>query len=186
MPEYLEIEARFLDIDAAALKQKLTELGATNFGDDLFEEIIAYSKEWADYKRMFLKIRKTKNGVFMTYKHQREDTVDGTEEIQLKIDDFEKAITFLKRLGFDYIMRHQQKKRHSFELDGVTIDIDTWPKIPTYVELEGKSEQKLKDVAAKLGLDWQKAVFENPRIVMEKYYNFDVANLTWFTFDRIE
>src|SRR6478609_5230234 len=158
--KYKEIEVRFLEIDEAALKQDLKDLGAKDFGEDLFEEVITYkNQEWLDYKRKFVKIRKTKDNVFLTYKHQEFDTVDGTEEIEIKVDDFEKTIKFLERVEMGFFMRRQQKKRHTFKLDGVTIDIDTWPKIPTYVELEGNSEQDLKAVAAKLGFDWSKAVF---------------------------
>jgi adenylate cyclase, class 2 len=185
--EYLEIETRFLEIDANALKFKLKELSAKDLGEDIFEEIIAYrDQEWLEYKRKFVKLRKTKDGIFLTYKHQEYDTADGTEEIQIQVDNFDRATDFLDRIGFGFFMRHQQKKRHSFELQGVMVDIDTWPRVPTYVELEGRSEQELQTVAKSLGLDWSKAIFENPRIVIEKYYNIPVAKLKWFTFDRVE
>ena len=67
-----------------------------------------------------------------------------------------------------------------------TIDIDTWPKIPPYVELEGESEVALKHVAQDLGLDWKNAVFENARVVIETRYNIPLSTLRWFTFDRME
>jgi adenylate cyclase class 2 len=182
-----EIEVRFLEIDANALKNRLRELGAEDFGEDMFEEIIAYKNaEWLGYKRKFVRLRKTKNEISLTYKHQEKDTIDGTEEIEFRVDDFENAELFLKRIGFDFFMRKQQKKRHTFKLNGVTADIDTWPKVPTYVELEGESEQALKDAAQKLNLDWAKAIFENPRMIIEKYYGIPVAKLTSFTFDKIE
>jgi len=182
-----EIEVRFLEIDADALKQRLRELGAEDLGDDMFEEIIAYnSPESFEYMRKFVRLRKAKNKVTMTYKHQEKDIADGTEEIEFNVDNFDNAKLFLKRIGFDYFMREQQKKRYSFKLNGVNIDIDTWPKIPTYVELEGESEQALKDTAKKLDLDWSKAIFENHRIFIEKYYGIPVAKLTSFTFDKIE
>jgi adenylate cyclase class 2 len=182
-----EIEVRFLEINTEALKKRLRELGAEDFGEDLFEEIIAYKDaQWLEYKRKFVRLRKTKDRISLTYKHQEKDTIDGTEEIEFEVDNFDNAELFLKRIGFDFFMRKQQKKRHSFKLDGVTADIDTWPKVPTYVELEGDSEQKLKDTAQKLNLDWSNAIFENPRMLIEKYYGIPVAKLTSFTFDKIE
>lgn len=182
-----EIEVRFLEIDAEALKQRLRELGAEDFGEDMFEEIIAYKDaEWFEYMRKFVRLRKSKNKITMTYKHQEKDIADGTEEIEFNVDNFDNAELFLKRIGFDYFMRKQQKKRHSFKFSRVNVDIDTWPKIPTYLELEGESEQALKDMAQKLNLDWSKAIFENHRIFIEKYYGIPVAKLKYFTFDRIE
>ncbi|MBU6321083.1 MAG: hypothetical protein KGI78_01375 [Patescibacteria group bacterium] len=54
------------------------------------------------------------------------------------------------------------------------------------MEIEGPSEEALKEAAASLGLDWKDAVFENPRIVIEERYRIPVGTMTWFTFDRFE
>lgn len=187
MPNNQEIEARFLEINSEELKSKLRQLGAQDLGDDLLEEIIFYDKglKWLDYKRKLVRIRKRKDEITLTYKHTELDTVDGTEEIEFKISDVERATTFLERIGL-VAYRHQQKRRHTFKLDQVIIDIDTWPKVPTMVELEGPSEQALKEAAEQLGLDWSKAVFENPRAVIEKYYHIPVHSLKFYTFDKIE
>lgn len=185
--EHLEIEVRFLEINQDEISGKLKQLGAEDLGEGLIEEIIFYDKklEWQKGNRKLVRIRKTKSGVYLTYKHQEFDTATGTEEIELKIDDSTKAEVFLERLGL-VAFRHQQKKRHSFKLGNVIIDIDTWPRIPTYLELEGPSEGALKEVAGKLELDWSKAVFENPRIVIEKYYHIPVKDMRYFTFDHFE
>ena len=68
----------------------------------------------------------------------------------------------------------------------VTIDIDTWPKVPTYVELEGPSEERIKAVAQLLGFQWEDAVFDDARAVIENRYNIPVGTMRWFTFDRFE
>lgn len=185
--EHSEIEVRFLEINQDEISGKLKQLGAEDLGEDLLEEIIFYDKEleWQKGNRKFVRIRKTKSGIYLTYKHQEFDTATGTEEIEFKIDDMRKAEVFLERVGL-VAFRHQQKKRHSFKLGNVIIDIDTWPRIPTYLELEGPSEEALKAVAKKLDLDWSKAVFENPRIVIEKYYHIPVKDMRYFTFDRFE
>jgi adenylate cyclase class 2 len=182
-----EIEVRFLEINEGALIKTLIELGASDHGEDFLEEVIFYDKalRWRDEEGKFVRLRQNNRGTFLSYKHHQENTADGTEEIELKVDDFQKAEALLERMGL-VAYRHQQKKRHSFELDGVIADIDTWPKIPTYVELEGPSEDALKQVAAKLGFDWKDVVFENARIVIENRYHIPVGNMTWFTFERFE
>lgn len=53
------------------------------------------------------------------------------------------------------------------------------------MEIEGPSEQKIKEIAARLGFDWNKAVFGISGIVIEKYYKITVAQLKYFTFARI-
>ena len=43
-------------------------------------------------------------------------------------------------------------------LDGVEIDIDFWPHIPTYVEMEADSVESIKNVCNKLGIDYSELV----------------------------
>lgn len=185
--DHKEIEVRFLEINKNELVEKLIELGAEDKGEDMLEEVIVYDKDliWKDEGGKLLKLR-TRNGkTVLTYKHHIEHTAEGTEEIEVGVSDTKSMELLLERIGY-VGYRHQQKYRHTFVLDGVTFDIDTWPRIPTYVELEGESENSLKAVAQKVGLDWNKVVFENPRIVIEKIYNIPVGNMRWFTFDKFE
>ena len=43
-------------------------------------------------------------------------------------------------------------------LNGVEIDIDFWPMIPTYVEFEAENEDQIKAVCEKLDVDFSKLV----------------------------
>lgn len=185
--DYREIEVRFLEINKDLLISRLREIGAEDLGEDFLREMIFYDKDgkWLENRRQMVRIRATKRGTYLTYKNQYEDSATGTEEIELQITDPEKVEVLLDRLGYP-MYRKQEKRRHTFKFEEVIVDIDTWPRVPTYVELEGPSEDALKAVSAKLNLDWQKAVFENPRIVIEKYYHIPVSKLRYFTFDRVE
>lgn len=181
-----ENEVRFLEIDAPVLKRKLWGAGAQDWGEDLFKEVIFYHEkpEWDYYHRGFVKIRQTKRGTELTYKRHSSESVGGTLEITVKVSDAQKAQELIEALGFPFF-REQEKRRHTFTLHEVSVDIDTWPNVPTYVELEGPDEQSLKAVAKALNLDWQKAVFENPLIVIEKYYHIPVGGYRYFTFDKM-
>lgn len=184
--EHREIEARFLEIDKGALVKKLEALGAKDLGETLLEEIIFYGPqaEWL-HERRFARLRKSGNKATLTYKHHDRIAADGAEEIELEVSDIKKAEAFLAKIGFPPY-RRQEKKRHKLQLDGITIDIDTWPRIPTYVELEGQSEEALKDVARKLGFDWASAIFHDARYIIENHYHIPVGTMRWFTFDRFE
>jgi len=186
MNEHREIEVRFLEIDEAALKARLHELGAEDQGEHLLKEVICYDEAlvWRDEQK-FVRLRERDGVVHLTYKDQSVNTIDGTEEIEFDASDMASAELFLERLGFP-AYRHQEKKRHTFVLDGVMVEIDTWPKIPTYVELEGESEEALREVADKLGFDWADAVVDNARMVIENHYGIPVSTMRWFTFGRFE
>lgn len=127
-----EIEVRFLEIDEVALSARLRELGAEDRGEHLLKEIICYDKAltWQQGGTKILRVRKAGDRVYMTYKDRPGgDTVDGTVEIELTVSGFDTAVLFLETLGYP-AYRHQEKKRHTFILDEVMVEIDTWPKHP--------------------------------------------------------
>lgn len=175
-----------MEIDKEVLIKKLHELSAEDKGEKLIEETIIYDPEfkWRDENR-FVRLRKIGNKTILSYKEHREHTVDGTYEIEFEVEDYNKAEILFENIGL-VPHRHQQKKRHTFKLNGVNFDIDTWPRIPAYVELEGNSEEDLKIAAEAVGLDWSKANFHNARWVIENIYKIPVGQMRWFTFDRFE
>lgn len=182
----IEIECRFLEIDKEAIIKKLHEIGAVDEGEVMLEEAIIYNPDdsWRKDNR-FVRVRKSGDTISLSYKEHRTHTIDGTFEIELHVDDYDKAVQFLEATGLK-TYRRQQKKRHTFTLDGVTFDIDTWPRIPAYIEIEGDSEEKVKKAATAIGLDYSKAVFENASVVIEEVYKIPVKSMKWFTFDRFE
>ncbi len=181
-----EIECRFLEINKEELIKKLLVLGAQDHGETMLDETIFYDPEltWRDEQRL-LRLRKVGDKTILAYKEHKNWTVDGTYEIEFEVPDFEKAKLLFEKIGLTPF-RHQQKKRHTFELGEVTFDIDTWPRIPAFVELEGKSEEELKKAAELVGLDWKNVNVHDARWVIENVYNIPVGTLRWFTFDRYE
>lgn len=181
-----EVEARFLEIDKDQLTNKLIKLGAKDNGEQLLTETIFSDAEktWTNAgKRVRLRSNGSKSE--LAYKQTDKQGIDGAMEIEFDISSPEKAKLFLEHIGLR-ALRDQEKRRHTFTLDDVTIDIDTWPKIPPYVEIEGKSESEIKAVAEKLGFNWSDAVFDDAREVIQNYYHIPYDSLQWFTFERCE
>jgi adenylate cyclase class 2 len=185
--ENQEIEVRFLEIDKKDLIQKLNALGATDLGEDMLEEIIIYDKEltWRDGAKKLLRLRTRKGKTVLTFKEHRDLSSEFADEIEFEVSDIHKAEALLERLGYT-AYRQQQKLRHTFHLGEVVVDIDTWPRIPPCVELEGPSVESLKVAAAALDLDWKDVVTDNARVVIENVYKIPVGHMRWFTFDRFE
>ncbi len=182
-----EIEVRFLEINYPELLKKLHEKGAQDFGEDFLREIIFYDKDltWMYDVKKFVRIRQTKKSILLSFKHHQEDSAVGTKEIEIEVSDVEKTKELLQEVGL-IAFREQEKKRHTFKLGEVIVDIDTWPSIPTYVELEGPSEESLKKAAEVLGFDWKDVVFKTARFIIEERYNIPVSKLHFFTFKKIE
>ena len=72
---------------------------------------------------------------------------------------------------------YQENRRHQFKYKNTEIDIDTWPLIPTYVEIEGKDEQTIKEVCADLGLNYEKATTMDVTDIYKNIYNIDILKI---------
>jgi adenylate cyclase, class 2 len=172
--ENREIEVKFLEIDKPKLIVKLNSLGASDLGEEVITEQIFYDKDlnWIK-EHKFVRIRKTKKGTYITYKHTEDRTAVGTKEIEYMTAEADKVRAFLEELGL-VMHREQEKKRHKFKLVDVIVDIDTWPSIPTYVELEGPDEEAIKEAANKLEFDYSKGVFGTAAHVIEEVYKINI------------
>ena len=96
------------------------------------------------------------------------------EEIEIEVSDFEKTNTILNKLGY-VSHTYQENKRTRYLLDDVEIDIDTWPYIPTYVEIEGKSTEDVLNTINKLDLNNYEVTSIDVQDVFRKYYKIDIA-----------
>ena len=180
-----EIETRFLDINKDELIEKLIALGALNEGEEKLEEVIFHAADmsWVG-KRKFVRLRKTKNKVKLIYKENVEQTTDSAREIELEVSALDKCSKFFEKVGLK-AMRQLEKYRHTFELGDVIIDIDSWPKIPAYVEIEGPSVESLKNFCKQLGFDWEKRFDGDAREVF-RHYGYDLDNITVITFSEFK
>lgn len=183
--ENIEIEARFKEVQVDDLIKKIIDLGGQDMGERFLEETIFYDQElkWRDEGK-FARLRSFDGKNIFTYKHIKKDSIDGTEEIEFSIDKPSQLKEFLSRLEL-IPFRIQQKKRHTLILDGVNLDIDQWPLILPYLEIEGKSESEIQVVAEKIGLRWEDALFIDARKIIESY-GIDVSKFKYFTFEKCE
>ncbi|OGI67073.1 hypothetical protein A2823_00865 [Candidatus Nomurabacteria bacterium RIFCSPHIGHO2_01_FULL_41_91] len=180
-----EIETRFLEINKDELVKKLVSLGALDKGEEKLEEIIFHAADgsWVG-KRKFVRLRKTKDKIRLTYKENEKQTTDSAREIELEVSDLEKCSKFFEKVGLK-AMRQLEKYRHTFKLGDVTFDIDSWPKIPAYVEMEGPSVEALKNVCNQLGFDWGKRFDGDAREVF-RHYGYDLDKITVITFSDFQ
>ena len=176
-----EIETRFLDIDKNELVKKLVSLNAMDKGEEKLQEIIFYDKarSWQG-KHKFVRLRKIKDKIKLTYKSNTLQTVDSAREIELEVSDLEKCSELFDHIGLKAV-REMEKYRHTFKLGDVSVDIGTWPKIPTYMEVEGPSVESLKNVCSLLGIDWEKRFDGDAREVFKRY-GHNIDDFTMITF----
>ncbi|HMO78792.1 MAG TPA: CYTH domain-containing protein [Candidatus Paceibacterota bacterium] len=155
-----EFEATYLDIDKNEIREKLKSLGAMLLRPEYMQrrnnfDLQKFGRNFWEWAR----VRDEGDKVTMAYKCIPPNaTIDDQKEIEFSISDFDLGVDFLENLGA-YKTNYSETLRETWELDGVTIDIDTWPHLEPYIEIESSSEENVKSVSKKLGFDYADAKF---------------------------
>lgn len=149
-----EFETQVLDIDKDEIVEKLRKLGAK-------EEPEVLQKRWVfdivpcnvASTGSWIRLRQAGNKKpTITYKSKSGKEIHETEELEIEVSNFNTAAQILSKLNFSGIV-YQENMRHKFELNGVEFSIDTWPKIPSMLEVEAASEKKVQEGLKILGLE---------------------------------
>lgn len=170
----IEYEVRVLEIDKGKLIKKLQDLGATFNGK--FEQRRYVYNTIPKQDGKWIRLRTNGDTTTLTYKSVEKDTIDGTKELEIEVEDFAKTNELLELMGVK-AKGYQENRREQYILDGVEIDIDSWPLIPTYVEIEGKDEQSVNDIIKKLELEESKVTALDVQSVYEKVYDIDIGKI---------
>jgi len=142
----IEFETKILGIDEEEIERKLLELGAKRKPEVLFKRWI-FDLEAGKW----LRLRSDGKKKTLTYKNRKGTGISETEEIEVEVEDFQKTKEILDKIPFKEQI-YQESKRISFKLKRIEFNLDSWPLIPTYLEIESFSEKKVKEGLALLGL----------------------------------
>lgn len=154
-----EIEAKWLNIDKDQFRQKLQSAGAHLVAKErkMIRSVFDYPDMRLEKVGGWVRVRDEADKITMSYKQLNDRTVHGTKEVSLVVDSYDTACNFLSVIGLA-ANSIQETMRESWELGGAAIEIDTWPWIPSFVEIEAKSEPELHRIAQSLGLPLEDAL----------------------------
>lgn len=177
----IEYEARVLDIDKEKLEEKLKFLNAEKIADFNYRRMV-YDFIPTDNKK-WIRLRTDGKKTTLTIKEIKNSEIDGTYENEIEVSDFETTNVMLNKLGY-FAHTYQENKRTRYVLDGVEIDIDTWPYIPTYVEIEGNSTEEVENMVKKLELDKSKVTSLDVQSVFKDIYGIDIKSMKEVKFEN--
>ena len=167
-----EYEIRVLEINKNDIIAKLENLGAVKKGE--FEQKRYVYDLRPVEKGKWIRLRTNGKKTTLTYKDIVSNTIDGTKEIEIEVDDFDRTNEFLERIGF-VSRSYQENSRIQYILNGVEIDIDSWPLIPTYLEIEGTSEKEVIEMQNLLKIDTTKLTTLNCDDIYRQIYGIDIS-----------
>lgn len=185
-----EIEVKFLNISPRDIEEKLLNIGAIKVGEYFYRRFIfdfpdlRLNKEGA-----WIRLRDEGNRITLAFKrrlgvtaHDGSTSDQGMEEVEILVDDFEKTRMLLMALGFIEKF-YQENKRVRWTKDDIEFDIDTWPKLEPYLEIEAKNWAGIDEGIHLLGLDpADKKIFSTNQIYKSK--GIDEIEYSKMTFDE--
>jgi adenylate cyclase class 2 len=180
-----EFEARFLSIDLNAITARLRDCGATRMMPrTLMRRVVLKNQDITD-RGGWLRLREQGDKTVLTYKQVNNtdsaSAIDRILEAEVEVADFQAAQLLLEAMGFT-TLRYQENYREEWQLNDVTFDLDTWPDLPTYLEVEGRDEAAVRAATTMLGLDYATATFGSVDEVYLRVLDRDILAETRLVF----
>jgi adenylate cyclase class 2 len=135
------------------------------------QRLVRFIRRFHNNSKKWIRVRQTNDKTTIAVKHilaPNKTNLQQMLETEIEVASIKEANNLLEALGFAY-KSYQEKERITYILDGYELDIDTWPGIPTYVEVEGESEEDLEKILNKIGYSMKDTVSCTADEVYEKY-----------------
>ncbi len=159
-----EIEVKILEIDVEKITAKLIELGAVKVFDGAI-----YADFFKNKDGQKLRLRKMDGANILTFKKVISSSkIMQNEEIEISFDDYEGMKQLLNELGFSQYGT-SEKRRITYKLGETLFEIDTLPKIPTFLEIEASSTEELRKAVELMGYTMEQTSTLTERTIKEHY-----------------
>lgn len=195
----LEHEAKILNIDKSEIQKKLENLGAKKILDDVtyiegydfdsasdstsviipkkFQYLVDQVENLRKSADMFskgayLRLRREGDKFELIFKQKIGNSGGIKSEIEISVpileDEWDTTTKMLTGMGLKRIVL-QEKKRVSYIYSPYRYDIDTWPGVPAYLEVEAPSPEGVLEAIVLLGFSQKEAVSMSAAEVFEMY-----------------
>ncbi len=168
-----EYEVKILDINLDEIKNKLHKLWARFLWENMQKRYV-YDFNPVNPNK-WVRLRQKWEKVELTIKEILNDSITWTKEIETSVGDFETTNLILEELWYK-AKAYQENKRISYKLDWVEIELDFWPQIPVYMEIEWKNEKEVEKIVNKLWYKMSDTTSINTTKVYKKYW-IDLAKI---------
>jgi len=175
-----EIEVKFLNIDPDLIENRLKEVGAKKVFERFYKrKAFDYPDLRLDKAGAWIRLRDEGDKITLAFKQRIGMAADaksndkGMEEIEVEVDDFEKTANLLLKAGF--IEKHYaENKRIRYQLNDIEFDIDFYPQLEPYLEIEAPSWERINEAISLLKLNPEdKRIFSTYQIYELKGMNFN-------------
>lgn len=115
----------------------------------------AFKKQISNFKinpNKWIRLRKSNDKIELTVKHifeKKNMDVQAVGELEINTSSFEETNSILESIGI--VKRsYQEKIRYSYKFNGANIEIDVWPMLKPYIEIECDDISIIENIIEKL------------------------------------
>jgi len=176
-----EIETKILEVDKDKIKKALKSLGAKEIQNTrlVVDWYCPMGAHKAEKHPWYLRIRTTsdgKNEVSWKSLPKITGNTRHSKEVNVNVSDGALTKALFENIGLENYA-HQEKDRVSFALKDWNFDLDQYPGMPAYLEIEGKSHEHVQEAIKLLNLEGHRSVGEGERLLIEKEYGLNWCDM---------
>ncbi|MGG3280494.1 hypothetical protein [Paenibacillus solani] len=142
---------------------------------DYLSKVEELVKAFAVNPNKWIRLRKTGDKTTLTIKQIMNNSSDRDElvfqnvsEVEVVVPSIEEGESLLCQLGFAF-RNYQEKRRISYIYQGLKIDIDLWPMIPPYLEIEGDDNKEIMAFCEMMEFGAEQLISCNTEEIYRKY-----------------
>ena len=159
-----------LDID------KIREILNNSTLENNFKKFLVNPNKW-------IRLRKSNDKIELTTKHilnKKNTNYQNVLESEIEVSSFEETNNLLNSLGICK-RNYQEKIRYSFVYKDAQIEIDIWPMLEPYLEIECDNDITVEEILEKLNLKANEIVSTNTESLYKRK-NIDVLEISTLKF----
>lgn len=187
--EYIDLE------NEEELAKEKTLLGLNDLMDilkldiDNIREILNNQTLEANMKKFLInpnkwvRLRKSNDKIELTTKHilnKKHGDYQNVLETEIEVSSFEEANNLLESIGICK-RNYQEKIRYSFVYKDAQIEIDIWPMLDPYLEIECDNNKTIEEILEKLNLKENEIVSTNTESLYKRK-NIDILQISTLKF----
>ncbi|MDR2934227.1 MAG: CYTH domain-containing protein [Rickettsiales bacterium] len=172
-----EIELKFCPVNKDEIRKKLSVAGFKMITPEFLMHRITFANP--NLTDRWGRVRQEANKITMAIKRVVDkNTIDGTEEIEVVVPSVDIGVSFMAAVGF-FPKSNQENYREIWQKNDVEATLDTWPGLPTMIEIESLNTdnditENIYATIDALGFDKKNAQFGSIDLVYE-----NVLNIPW-------
>jgi adenylate cyclase class 2 len=165
-----EIETKIADININELKRQF-RIHKVKFVEKVLMRRWVFVITQKKGEESFIRIRTDGKKSSLTYKHRKGRGLRNTKEVETSIKDFDKAAFIISKIIKEKY--YQENRREIYSYKGLEIDINYWPKVSPFMEIEGPSARQIYKFIKELKIKG-KLLGNVSMVNLYRYYNKDL------------